>query len=90
MLGEALKTLCAYSTMTLAEAQRNRFTIYNDFPPANKTDFVHPKHVPPDAQWASMHINGPVCLAGHIVGTIFYIVFLDPKHRFWITKLKGT
>lgn len=90
LLGNAFSTLKSYSSMTLKEAERANFTIYGGFPPQGKTDFQHPIHVPPDAKWASMHVQGAVCLAGHVVGNIFYVVFLDSDHRFWISEKKHT
>lgn len=83
-----LEKLKEYSKLSIMEAQLNRFTIYDTFPP--KSDFKHPEHVPTDASWASMHIKGKECVIGHIVAHIFYIVFLDKNHRFWITEKKHT
>lgn len=90
ILAEAFATLRDYSSNTISEALGAKFKIYGDFPPKEKTDFSHPRHVPPDAQWASMHVTGRVCIAGHVVNSTFFIVFLDSEHRFWISKLKGT
>jgi hypothetical protein len=49
-----------------------------------------PRHVPEDAVWASMHVQGKECVAGHIVGNVFYVVFLDKEHDFFPTELKHT
>jgi hypothetical protein len=87
---DTFDTLKSYSTKTIPEAEQGSFTIYGDFPPAEKTDFTHPKHVPPDARWASLHIKGVPCLAGHVVDNIFFIVILDADHRFWIAEKKNT
>lgn len=61
---------------------------YGYFPP--KSNFKHPKHVPEDVSWASLHLCGRACLGGHIVENIFYVVFLDKDHEFWITEKKHT
>ncbi|MEM1000503.1 MAG: hypothetical protein AAGN35_25850 [Bacteroidota bacterium] len=90
VLGEAMLTLKDYSSRTIPESLGRKFKIYGGFPPANKTEYKHPTHVPPDAKWASMHVNGRVCLGGHVVGSTFYIVFLDPRHRFWVCEKKHT
>ena len=83
-----LDKLHEFSKKTLPEAQRMNFTIYDNFP--KESDFEHPDHIAPDAKWASMHIQGLECIAGHLVGNIFHIVFLDKDHRFWITHKKHT
>ena len=58
-----------------------KFVIYGDFPKHSK--FTFPTYVPPDANWARIHINGLHVLAGHVVKNIFYIVFMDNSHSFW-------
>lgn len=58
------------------------------FPP--ESGFVHPKHVPIDVIWCSMHIQGKECVIGYFEDNIFYIVFLDKNHEFWETKKKNT
>lgn len=52
--------------------------------------FKWPGNVPDDACWASMHIQGKECVIGHIVQTVFYVVFLDRNHQFWPTEKKNT
>jgi len=79
----------AIETISIEQWSKS-FTNYGDFPPKNKTEFTHPSHVPEDAQWARIHINGKQCLAGHVVNNTFYLVFLDENHRFWISDLKHT
>ena len=29
-------------------------------------------------------------VAGYVIGNVFYVVFLDQNHRFWVTEKKGT
>ena len=77
--------------MTLLEAKRqNLITEYGAFPP--KSDFKHPKHIVEDVNWAVIkNVKGQKGrVAGHIMGNIFYIVFLDKDHRFYITEKKNT
>lgn len=90
-LSPAVKTLHGYSSKPiLAQVDGKKFTIYGDFPPDGKTEFYHPKHIPEDAEWARIHVNGKQCIIGHIVQNTFYLVFLDGEHRFWTSSLKHT
>lgn len=61
---------------------------YKYFP--KKTKFKHPLHITEDAKWASMHIKGKPCIIGHFIKNVFYVVFLDQDHEFWISDKKGT
>jgi len=88
LLNVMLDKLKEYSKKTITEAKKAGFTIYGSFPP--KFLFKHPKFITEDAIWASMHIQGKECIAGHVVGSVFYIVFLDKDHKFWITEKKHT
>lgn len=80
------------SCLTRDEAvNQQQIKIYGDFPPKDKTDFFHPKHVDDDVPWAVIEgISGLVRVAGFIQENTFYIVFLDSMHKFWISKLKHT
>jgi hypothetical protein len=88
LLSVMLDKLKEYSRKTVMEARKANFTIYNSFPPNSL--FKYPKYITEDAEWASMHIQGKECIAGHLVGNIFYIVFLDRDHQFWPTGKKHT
>lgn len=70
----------------LQQVDGEKFTIYGNFPPTNKTLFKFPDFVPEDANWARIHITGSAVVAGHIVNDTFYTVFLDKTHKFWLTK----
>jgi hypothetical protein len=85
---DVLANLC--NDTVLSQKDGKKFTIYGDFPPKNKTDFYFPKHIPEDANWARIHITGLQCIIGHLVDNVFYVVFLDGKHKFWKSKLKNT
>lgn len=87
LLSKAMETLQGYCNRPLLEQVcGNKFTMYNDFPPKEKTLFEHPEHVPEDACWARIHITGAAVLAGHISRDTFYVVFLDKTHKFFLTK----
>lgn len=88
LLVNMLNTLRDYCQKTMQENKGSNFKEYGSFP--SKTDFKHPKHVPKDVSWASLHLAGKPCLGGHIYENIFYVVFLDKNHRFWISEKKHT
>ncbi|GHT74931.1 hypothetical protein FACS1894124_5540 [Spirochaetia bacterium] len=88
LLDTFLDKLREYCKKTLPEAQQARLTIYGSFPP--ESEFRPPAFIPRDAQWASLHIQGKECAAGHLIDNTFYIVFLDRNHEFWPSKLKHT
>jgi hypothetical protein len=78
----------AHSSKPMLQCLDRRFHRYGAFPAAS--EFRHPKHVPPDAVWASMHIQAKQCVGGHIIGNVFYVVFLDWDHKFWPVEKKNT
>lgn len=88
LLVNMLNTLRDYCQKTMEENKSKSFKEYGYFPPKSK--FEHPKHVPEDVSWASLHLCGRACLGGHIVENIFYVVFLDKDHEFWLTEKKHT
>ncbi len=69
-----------------SECFDDKFKVYGAIPA--KSEFIHPPHVPPDADWASMHVQGLPCVIGHMFQNIFYIVFLDKEHKFWPTNIQ--
>lgn len=87
LLSKAIETITGYCAKPLlSQVDGDKFAIYGEFPPKERTGFEFPKHVPEDAEWARIHITGTAVLAGHVVGNIFYVVFLDKTHKFWLTK----
>lgn len=88
MLALAMETLAGYCHRPLNQQFNDSFSVYGDFP--LKTEYTHPAHVPPDAKWARIHVNGVHVLAGHIFKNVFYLVFLDNKHAFYKTEKKNT
>ncbi|MEZ4686649.1 MAG: hypothetical protein R3B47_11460 [Bacteroidia bacterium] len=89
LLEKLFEKLAGISSMTVREATSSQ-TIKQyskvSFPP--KSDFYHPKHVPQGVIWCSVHLQGKECIAGYLEDNIFYIVFLDKDHRFWISTKK--
>ena len=87
LLSKTLELLQGYCCRPLEEQiDGTKFTKYGNFPDDDYTLFEFPKHVPEDANWARIHITGPVVIVGHIVSDTFYIVFLDKTHKFWLTE----
>ena len=84
-LCKAFEILENYSKKYIRDEDKT-YAIYGDFPP--NTDFVHPSNVPDDACWARFHVDGQHIIAGHIVNNVFYVVFLDSNHKFWIISKK--
>lgn len=70
-------------------------SVYNEFP--KKTDFHHPAYVPAGVKWARLRLEGDMRLIGFLIDKedvgnfnlnpdVFYIVFLDLYHRFYIPQ----
>ena len=82
-----LEKLEYISQQTMVEAiQEGYIKVYGDFPP--RSDFRHPVHIASDVKWAViMNVKGQKGrVAGHIIGNVFYIVFLDMDHLFYKMK----
>ena len=80
--------ICAYN---VSEAlQKGLLKIYGDFPA--KSDFTKPSYIMGDVQWGTIQRIGgqKPRLAGYIIGSVFYPVFLDKEHRFFISTKKHT
>jgi len=91
LLALAVSKLQSICVLTKNEALHQQFIKQypkGEFPP--NSDFYHPKHIPNDIAWCSMHIQGKECVIGYFDDNIFYIVFLDKDHRFWITDKQNT
>lgn len=89
LAGQLLDKLRAISTMTKQEAQQQQ--VIKPYPKVSfppKSDFSHPKHIPENITWCSMHLQGKECIIGYFDENVFRIVFLDKDHRFWITEKK--
>ena len=89
LLAKLLERLRSVSNFSIQEAQQNGIlTIYGDFP--EKSKFKYPRHIPEGVKWAKISIQGKERIAGYVNENVFYIVFLDKDHQFWITKKKHT
>ena len=87
LLSRAMETLQGYCcSPVIGSTKGDKFKIYGDYPPLDKTAFIYPKNVPEDAQWARIHVNGKSVIVGHVVNDTFYVVFLDKTHHFYLTK----
>jgi len=86
ILADACDKLHSYSLQTVPQCFSDKFKSYKRWP--EHSNFKKPKHVPEDAVWYSMHISAKLCLGGHLVHNIFYIVFLDENHDLWPSKRK--
>ncbi len=87
LLSKMLKKIQGHSGTHYLRCFNSRFKPYKEFPP--NSEFKHPAHVPPDADWHVMHIEGLPCIAGHMVKNVFYLVFLDKEHKFFPTDLQN-
>lgn len=91
LLALAINKLLGICQMTVGQATAQQIIkTYTkvDFPP--ESGFEHPKHIPSDVTWCSMHIQGKECVIGYFEDNIFQVVFLDKNHEFWETKKKNT
>jgi hypothetical protein len=82
-----LRALCEYTIPQATNAGMLKIYTKVPFPP--ESEFEHPKHIPPDIDWCSMHIGNKPCVIGYFEDNIFHIVFLDKDHEFWISKKKN-
>lgn len=75
------------SALNITEAQQQRMiTIYGEFPVGSK--FRVPKFMQNPTErvnWAAIKKVGgqKARIAGHVIGNVFYIVFLDADHLFY-------
>ena len=87
---EKLGEICKYNI--IEARQQNLIKVYEVFPATS--EFKYPKTVIQDENiiWAViMNIKGQKPrVAGHIIGNVFYVVFLDAEHLFFPSELKHT
>ena len=69
--------------------QEGMIKVYGEFPVNSKFDNPFPDR---DLQWAVvMRISGQKGrVAGHVIGHVFYVVFLDAEHLFYPSEKKNT
>lgn len=77
--------------MTRPEAiSQQVLKIYGNFP--EQGDFRKPQHIQGEVEWGTIQRIGgqKPRLAGYIIGSVFYPVFLDEEHRFYPSEKKHT
>lgn len=90
-LADLMVKLQHLSQWSLTEAiAEKQVAVYGAFPAGS--GFRPPKHIAPDVRWAVIKgVKGQKGrVAGYVIGNVFYVVFLDQNHRFWVTEKKGT
>jgi hypothetical protein len=84
-----------WAQQKIGSHKNNVLEIYKDFP--RKSEFVHPKNIPLDVWWARFRLESDFRLIGFFIpdeiasenclnNNIFYIVFIDEKHKFYLQK----
>ena len=84
---ERLKHLSSMNRVTAQQGKRSPLEIYGEFP--LNSDFRLPRFsIPEGSEWGTIrYIGGQLCrAAGFIIGNIFYVVFLDKNHKFYIMQ----
>jgi hypothetical protein len=89
ILSNLLTRLREISAYTIEEALGKQIIKAYDSFPIN-SDFYHPKHIPEGVKWCTIRVKGKERIAGYIEDSVFYIVFLDKDHCFWISEKKHT
>ena len=72
--------------------QTSRLTLYGEYPSKDKNEFPLPADLPSEIKRGTIqNIGGQKArIAGFLKDSIFYLVYLDKNHRFWITKPKNS
>lgn len=86
VLMKKFEEVCAYNRR---EAEQHKLLkVYGDFPPHSK--FTKPSHIEGEVEWGTIQRIGgqKPRLAGYIIGSVFYPVFLDYDHLFYPIKKK--
>ena len=70
--------------------QTSRLTLYGEYPSKDKNEFPLPADLPSEIKWGTIqNIGGQKArIAGFLKDSIFYLVYLDKNHRFWIQNQK--
>ena len=91
MLDELVTKFIDVCACTRPEAEQKKLLkVYGEFP-AN-SQFKIPKHIIGEVEWGTIQRIGgqKPRLAGYIIGSVFYPVFLDKDHLFFVSKKKHT
>ena len=89
---DMLLSLKDISSNNATIVQTTRLTLYGEYPSKDKNEFPMPADLPSDIKWGTIqNIGGQKArFAGFLKDSIFYLVYLDKNHRFWITKPKNS
>ena len=89
---DMLLSLKDISSNNATIVQTTRLTLYGEYPSKDKNEFPMPADLPSDIKWGTIqNIGGQKArIAGFLKDSIFYLVYLDKNHRFWITKPKNS
>ena len=90
-LADLMVKLQHLSQWSLTEAiAEKQVAVYGAF--LAGSDFRPPKHIALAVRWAVIKgVKGQKGrAAGYVIGNVFYVVFLDQNHRFWVTEKNGT
>ncbi len=90
-LATLMKKLEDVCQMTRTEAELQQvLKVYGDFP--RNSGFKKPAYIQGEVSWATIQRIGgqKPRLAGYIIGSIFYPVFLDEEHCFYPSETKHT
>lgn len=72
-------------------ANPQRVTKYGSYPEKSKTGFPEcPKNLSESANWSSIRLSGRVRVIGIMDRNIFYVVYLDKNHLFYLSPKKHT
>ncbi|MEG0619439.1 MAG: hypothetical protein RR557_09090 [Bacilli bacterium] len=72
-------------------ANPQRLTKYGSYPEKSKTGFPEcPKNLSKSANWSSIRLSGKVRVIGIMDRNIFYVVYLDKNHLFYLSPKKHT
>lgn len=76
--------VCAYNR--IEATQMKLLKIYGDFP--ENSEFYKPNYIEGEVQWGTIQRIGgqKPRLAGYIIESVFYPVFLDEDHKFFPTS----
>ena len=89
---DMLLSLKDISSNNATIVQTSRLTLYGEYPSKDKNEFPLPADLPSEIKWGTIqNIGGQKArIAGFLKDSIFYLVYLDKNHRFWITKPKNS
>ena len=89
---DMLLSLKDISSNNATIVQTTRLTLYGEYPSKDKNEFPLPADLPSEIKWGTIqNIGGQKArIAGFLKDSIFYLVYLDKNHRFWITKPKNS